>query len=75
MKKIISMFLITFFLNPAFAGYVLSTQKYNEVTVIMVCLEGRVYAELGDALIKTVWEKNGEVEHLKCEDYKTWENM
>ena len=76
MRKITSVLLvITLFVTSLSAEYILGVQALNDTAVLMVCIEDRVYAELGDALIETIWEIDGKVEHLNCKDYKIWENL
>lgn len=66
---------ITLFSTALSAEYILGVQTLDETAVLMVCIEDKVYADLGDVLIKAIWEVNGEIEHLNCKDYKIWENM
>ncbi len=76
MRKITSALLvITLFVTALSAEYILGVQALNDTAVLMVCIEDKVYADLGDALIKTIWEIDGKVEHLNCKDYKIWENL
>lgn len=69
------MLVITLFSTALSAEYVLGVQILDETAVLMVCIEDKVYADLGDVLIKAIWEIDGEIEHLNCKDYKTLENM
>ena len=76
MRKITSALLvITLFVTALSAEYILGVQALNDTAVLMVCIEDKVYADLGDALIETIWEIDGKVEHLNCKDYKIWENL
>ena len=76
MIKITSALLvITLFVTALSAEYILGVQALNDTAVLMVCIEDKVYADLGDALIETIWEIDGKVEHLNCKDYKIWENL
>lgn len=76
MRKITSALLvITLFVTALSAEYILGVQALNDTAVLMVCIEDEVYADLGDALIETIWEIDGKVEHLNCKDYKIWENL
>ena len=76
MIKITSALLvITLFVTALSAEYILGVQALNDTAVLMVCIEDKVYADLGDALITIIWESDGEIEHLNCKDYKIWENL
>ena len=76
MRKITSALLvITLFVTALSAEYILGVQALNDTAVLMVCIEDKVYADLGDVLITIIWESDGEIEHLNCKDYKIWENL
>lgn len=76
MIKITSALLvITLFVTALSAEYILGVQALNDTAVLMVCIEDKVYADLGDVLITIIWESDGEIEHLNCKDYKIWENL
>ena len=54
------------------AEEVLGVETFSGENVVMLCVEGKVYADLYNALVKTIWEVNGTIEHLKCQDYEKW---
>ena len=54
------------------AEEVLGVETFNGENVVMLCVEGKVYVDLYNALVKKIWEVNGTVEHLKCKDYEKW---
>ena len=47
------------------AEEVLGVETFSGENVVMLCVEGKVYVDLYNALVKTIWEVNGTVEHLK----------
>jgi len=76
MRKITLLLLvITLFSTALSAEYILGVEALEDIAVMMVCIEDKVYADLGDALIKTIWEIDGELEHLNCKDYEIWRNL
>ena len=54
------------------AEEVLGVETFNGENVVMLCVEGKVYVDLYNTLVKTIWEVNGTIEHLKCQDYEKW---
>lgn len=66
---------VALFSTALSAEYILGVEALNDTAVMMVCIEDKVYADLGDALIKTIWEIDGELEHLNCKDYKIWSEL
>lgn len=76
MRKITLLLLvITLFSTALSAEYILGVETLENIAVMMVCIEDKVYADLSDALIKTIWEIDGELEHLNCKDYEIWRKL
>ena len=54
------------------AEEVLGVETFNGENVVILCVEGKVYVDLYNELVKTIWEVNGTIEHLRCQDYEKW---
>ena len=70
-KRLVVSMLILLSLS-AEAEEVLGVETFSGENVVMLCVEGKVYVNLYNALVKTIWEVNGTIEHLKCQDYEKW---
>lgn len=77
-KIIFSILISLMFISNAIADvkYILGIEEFEGEAVMIVCGEDDlVYAKLDNIFVAAAWENDGEIEQLKCEDYKIWKDQ